>query len=96
MKTHKLSRRRLLSGLLATLTAWLCPRPHRADASRRPTPSIALPPSRSVHTCTYTYDSRGRLVRVTDHPPRPIEPVRRNHVTPGHGVTYLYGKDKGR
>ncbi|HEY7310959.1 MAG TPA: hypothetical protein VH643_16465 [Gemmataceae bacterium] len=90
MKTHKLSRRRLLSGLLATPTAWLCPRPHRADASRRPAPSIALPPSRSMHTCTYSYDGRSRLVSVTEHPPRPSEPIRCTHVTHEHGVTYIY------
>ena len=90
MLTHKLSRRRLLGGLLAALTAWLCPRPSRAAASRRPAPSLAFPPSRCVHTCTYTYDGRGRLVRVTEHPPCPSQPIPCTHVTHQHGGTYVY------
>lgn len=92
MKSHKFSRRRLLGGLLAALTAWLCPRsPQAAAAPRRAAPSLALPPSQFVHTCTYTYDAKGRLVRVADHPPRPVEPIRRTPVTHEHGGTYDLG-----
>jgi hypothetical protein len=90
MKTHQFSRRRLLGGLLAALTTWLCRRSPRTAASRRSVPSIALTPSQFVHTCTYTYDGNGRLIRVTDHPPRPSEPIRSPHMTHEHGVTYTY------
>jgi hypothetical protein len=90
MTTHQFSRRRLLGGFLAALTAWLCPRPRGPAASRRPTPSLLLPPDNFVYTCTYSYDSRGHLVRVTKHPPRPSAPIRCTHVRHQHGDTYTY------
>ncbi|HEY7314683.1 MAG TPA: hypothetical protein VH643_35370 [Gemmataceae bacterium] len=94
MKTHKFSRRGLLGGLVAALTAWLCPRPPRAATPRRLAPTFAFPPSQFIHVTTYTYDGKGRLVRVTEHPPRPTESIRCTHVTHEHGVThtdYYYG-----
>ncbi len=90
MKTHQLSRRRWLCGLLAALTAGLRPRPRRAAAPRHHGPPLAPPPAQFAHRCTYSYDARGRLLGVTEDPPRPAELVRCTHVTNEHGVTSHY------
>ncbi|HEY7159174.1 MAG TPA: hypothetical protein VH575_34840 [Gemmataceae bacterium] len=75
MNTHKLSRRQLLIGLLATLTAWVCPRPPRpTPASRRSIPIADRRPSEHARVTIFTYDARGRLLREEQHPLHPCEP----------------------
>jgi hypothetical protein len=83
MNSNKLSRRRLLAGLLAGLTVWLSPRLTHASTPRPALPDD-VPPfaygecTRYAYECrpmtvvsvTYTYDASGRLVPSADHPPR--------------------------
>ena len=74
MNTHNPSRHCLLGGLLASLTAWLCPRPSRAPASPPPTVKAIVYGSHNlVHSVTYCYDAMGRLVSVIDHPPQHLQ-----------------------
>jgi hypothetical protein len=56
MILHSLSRRQLLGGLLAGLSAWLSPRPLRAAAPRLPEP-VDVPQSSQAVSFTY-YTSR--------------------------------------
>ncbi len=92
MNTYKLSRRRLLGGFLAVLAAWLCPRPrHAAVESHRADRVVDPQPSQYMHSGTYTYDSMGRLVHVTEYLPRPIEPsLHCVPITREHGGTFIF------
>lgn len=55
MTLHAFSRRRLLGGLLAGLTAWLCPRSPRAAAPCRTKPALTHQHYPTVFHNTYTY-----------------------------------------
>ncbi len=92
MSASKLSRRRLLGGLLAAVGACLWPRSSRANAPpRQPKPPAAPQPGGLLHSTTSSYDHMNRLISVTEHvsqanePPRPIRVTRNNQVT-----TYTY------
>jgi len=76
MTLHRLSRRRLLGGLLTGLAAWLCPRPSRPAAAPLPPPADTPPTSPRVSftnyhyrsgindVTVYTYDGSGRLYGI--------------------------------
>jgi hypothetical protein len=82
MNPTPLSRR----GFLGSLTACLCPRAPQASVA--PGSSVALPPREDAccisysygnmgqRCTTYEYDGRGRLVRVTEHPPSAAFPYK--------------------
>ncbi|HEY7156599.1 MAG TPA: hypothetical protein VH575_21705 [Gemmataceae bacterium] len=79
----KFSRRRLLGGFVAGLASLLCPRSCRPIAApRQPATAAALRPSKLGPVTIYTYDGRGHLINVTEHPPRPIGPPARARPMP--------------
>ena len=57
MTLHPVSRRRLLGGLVAGLSAVLCPRSPRAAASPPPAPTDTRPPSPPTSFTSYHYHS---------------------------------------
>jgi hypothetical protein len=67
MTLHAFSRRRLLGGLLASLSACLCPRAPRISVSRRSKPAVLHHFSApGPYTTTYTYDAGGGEKRFAD------------------------------
>ncbi|HTU92001.1 MAG TPA: hypothetical protein VMF69_18100 [Gemmataceae bacterium] len=57
MSLQRISRRRLLGGLLTGLAAWLCPRSSRAAAPPLPPPANTPPTSPPVSFINYHYHS---------------------------------------
>jgi hypothetical protein len=83
MNIGKLSRRQLLGGFVAGLASLLCPRPRRLVAAlRQLATAAALRRSERSPVITYTYDAKGRLIRMAEHPPRPIESLPRPRPMP--------------
>jgi hypothetical protein len=86
MNPAPLNRRGFLGSLVVNLTACLYPRP--SQASVVPGSTVAMRPSEDAcwlsysydsmgQRCTrYEYDGRGRLVRLTEHPPSAAFPYK--------------------
>jgi len=67
MTLHRISRRRLLGGLLTGLAAWLCPRSSHAAAPPLPPPADTPPTKPFVYISSFSYDYDDGIVSTTTY-----------------------------